>query len=276
MSWGVIWWEWDLRKKILEITLLTKVHIVKAMVFPVVMYECESWTIKKAECRRIDAFELWYWRRLLRVPWSARRSNQSILKEINPEYSLEGLMLKLKLQYFGHLVRKVPDAGKDWEQEEKRMIDNEMVGWHHWINGHEFEQTLGDSEGQGRLVCCSSWGHQESDTTCDWTIIVILEMVHRMNWTGRSQEVRVEVRRLVLLTSFPHYQGTGEGLYGGGKLQGYTCVWRVIEGSSGWPWFHNLLVIVRLYPVSQNDWKWCRVLKWQKTVYQTNMDRDRL
>ena len=88
-----------------DITLPTKGSIVKAMVFPVVMYGCESWTIKKAECQRIDAFELWYWRRLLRVPWTARRSNQSILKEINPDYSLEGLMLKLQLQYFGHLMR---------------------------------------------------------------------------------------------------------------------------------------------------------------------------
>ena len=87
-----------------DITLLTKVHLVKAMVFPVVMYGCESWTIKKPECQRIDAFELWFWRRLLKVPWTARRSNQSILKEISPEYSLEGLTLKLKLQYFGHLM----------------------------------------------------------------------------------------------------------------------------------------------------------------------------
>ena len=87
-----------------DITLPTKVHIVKAMVFPVVMYGCESWTIKKPEHRRTNAFELWYWRRLLRVPWTARRSNQSILREIIPEYSLEGLMLKLKLQYFGHLM----------------------------------------------------------------------------------------------------------------------------------------------------------------------------
>ena len=89
-----------------DITLATKVHLVKAMVFPVVMYGCESWTVKKAECRRIDTFELWCWRRLLRVPWTARRSNQSILKEISPGYSLEGLMLKLKLQYFGHLMPK--------------------------------------------------------------------------------------------------------------------------------------------------------------------------
>ena len=99
-----------------DITLLTKVHIVKA-IFPVVMYRCESWTIKKAECQRIDAFELWCWRKLLRVPWTERRSNQSILKEISPEYSLEGLMLKLKLQYFGYLTKcwligKDPDAGK--------------------------------------------------------------------------------------------------------------------------------------------------------------------
>ena len=89
-----------------DITLLTKVHLVRAMVFPVVMYGCENWTIKKVEHQRIDAFELWCWRRLLRVPWTARRSNQSILKEINPEYSLEGLMLKLKLQYFGHLMQR--------------------------------------------------------------------------------------------------------------------------------------------------------------------------
>ena len=90
-----------------DITLPTKVRLVKAMVFPLVMYGCNSWTVKKAERRRIDAFELWCWRRLLRVPWTARRSNQSIVKEINPEYSLEGLMLKLKLQYFGHLIRRV-------------------------------------------------------------------------------------------------------------------------------------------------------------------------
>ena len=95
-----------------DITLLTKVCLVKAMVFPVVMYECESWAIKRAECRRIDAFELWCWRRLLRVPWTARRSNQSILKETCPEYSLEGLMLKLKLQYFGHLMRRADSFEK--------------------------------------------------------------------------------------------------------------------------------------------------------------------
>src|SRR5574340_1230080 len=95
-----------------DITLPTKVRLVKAMVFPVIMYGCESWTVKKAECRRIDAFELWYWRRLLRFPWTARRSNQSILKEIIPGCSMEGMMLKLKLQYFGHLMRRVDSLEK--------------------------------------------------------------------------------------------------------------------------------------------------------------------
>ena len=119
-----------------DITLPTKVHLVKAMVFPVVMYGCESWTVKKAERQRIDAFELWCWRRFLRVPLTARRSNQSILKEISPGISLEGMMLKLKLQYFGHLMRRVDfgkdsDAGRDWGQEEKGMTEDEMAGWHH-------------------------------------------------------------------------------------------------------------------------------------------------
>ena len=144
------------------ITLLKKVCLVKAMVFPVVMYGCESWPIKKAEHRRFDVFELWYWRRLLRGLWTARRSSQSILKEISPEYSLEGLMLKLKLQSFGHLmlknwlIGKDPDAG-DWRQEEKEKVttEDEMVGWHHWLDGHELEQALGIGDGQRSLVCCS-------------------------------------------------------------------------------------------------------------------------
>ena len=126
-----------------DINLSTKVHLVKAMVFPVVMYGCESWTIKKAEHRRIDAFELWYWRRLLRVPWMARRSNQSLLKEISPGCSLEGLILKLKLQYFGHLMRrdthlKRPWCWKDWRQEKKGMTEDKMVGWHYRLDAHEF------------------------------------------------------------------------------------------------------------------------------------------
>ena len=127
-----------------DITLPTKVRIVKAMVFPVVMYGCESWTIKKAECRRIDPFELRCWRRLLRVPWTARRSNQPTLREIIPGCSLEGLMLKLKLQYFGHLMEKTNSLGKTLmlgkvEGEKKGTTEDEMVGWHHRLNGHEFE-----------------------------------------------------------------------------------------------------------------------------------------
>ena len=131
----------------------------------------------KAECGRIDAFELWCWRRLLRVPWTARRSKQSIPKEISPEYSLEEMMLKLKLQFFGHLVwrtdllKKDLDAGKDWRQEEKGMTEDEMVGWHHRLDGHEFEQAPGVGDGQGGLACCSPWGCKELDTT------------ERLNWT---------------------------------------------------------------------------------------------
>ena len=128
-----------------DIILPTKVRLVQAMVFPVVMYGCESWTVKKAERRRIDAFELWCWRRLLRVSWTARRYNQSIPQEISPECSLEGWMLKLKLQYFGHLMQRVDSlektlmAGRDWGQEEKGMTEDEMAGWRHRLNGHEFE-----------------------------------------------------------------------------------------------------------------------------------------
>ena len=120
-----------------DITLPTKVRLVKAMVFPVVMYGCESWTVKKVDYRRIDWLELWCWRRLLRVPWTARRSNQSILKEISPEISLEGMMPKLKLQYFGHLMRRVDSLAKTLMlggiggQEEKGTTEDEMLGWYH-------------------------------------------------------------------------------------------------------------------------------------------------
>ena len=120
-----------------DIALPTKVHLVKAMFFPVVMNGCESWTIRKAECRRIDAFKLWCWRRFLRVPWTARRSSQSILKEISPEYSLEGLLLKLKLQYFGHLKQitysfeKTLILGKIGGRRRRGTTEDEMVGWHH-------------------------------------------------------------------------------------------------------------------------------------------------
>ena len=131
-----------------DITLQTKVRVVKAMAFPVVMYGCESWTIKKVECRRIDAFELWCWKRLLRVPWTARRYNQSILKEISSGSSLEGLILKLKLPIFwppdskDWLIGKNCDAGKDWRQEEKGLTEDEMAGWHHWLNGHSLNKLF--------------------------------------------------------------------------------------------------------------------------------------
>ena len=125
-----------------DITLPTKIRLVKAMVFPVVMYGCESWTVKKVERRKIDAFELWCWRRPLRVPWTARRSNQSILK-ISPGCSLEGLMLKLKLQYFGHLIQR-DDSFENTlmlrkiEGRRRRGRRDEKSGWHHQLNGHEF------------------------------------------------------------------------------------------------------------------------------------------
>ena len=139
-----------------DITLPTKVHIVKAVVFPVVMYGCESWTIKKAEHRRTDAFKLWYWRKLLRVPWTAGRSNQSILKEINPEYSLEGLIVKLKLQYFGHLMWRVDSLekalmlGKIKGRRKRRQQRMRLLEWCHRLDGHEFERSPGDGEGQGK------------------------------------------------------------------------------------------------------------------------------
>ena len=117
-----------------DITLLTKVHIVKMMIFPIVIYGCESWTIKKAECRTIDAFELWCWKRLLRVPWTARKSNQSIVKEINPEYSLEGLMLKLNLQYFGHLMWRADSLKRPWWWERlKAGGEGDNRGWDGWM-----------------------------------------------------------------------------------------------------------------------------------------------
>ena len=150
-------------------------HLVKAMVFPVVMYGCASWTIKKAERQRIDAFELWCWRRLLRVPWTARRSNKSILKEISPGCSLEGLMLKLKLQYFDHLMWRANSFEKTLmlgKIEGRRQRGRQRMRWlDSQLDGHGFGWTMGVGDGQGGLVCCGSWGRKESDTT------------ERLNWT---------------------------------------------------------------------------------------------
>ena len=164
----------DLTFKSRDITLPTKVHLVKAMVFPVVTYGYENWTVKKAEHRRIDAFELCCWRRHLRVPWTARRSNQSILKEIRPEYSLEGLMLKLKLQYFGHLVRRTDSS-------EKTLILGKIEGGRRqgqqrmrWLDGitNSMDMSLIKlwelaefTHAWEVLACCSPWGHIDLDTT---------------------------------------------------------------------------------------------------------------
>ena len=144
-----------------DITLPTKACLVKAMVFPIVMYGCESWTIKEAECQRIDAFELWCWRRLLRVPWTARRSNQSILKEITPECSLEGLMLKLKLQYFGHLMRRADSLEKTLTLGKRLRAGGEGDdrGWDGWMASPTQWRWVWVNSGswwwKGGLVCCS-------------------------------------------------------------------------------------------------------------------------
>jgi len=158
--------------------LPSKVHLVKAMVFPVVMYRCESWTIKKAEHRRIDAFELWCWRRLVfESPLDCKE-----IQPVHPKGNQSRIFIgrtdaeaKTPIIWSpdakNWLLTKDPDAGKDWKQEEKGTTENEMVGWHHWLNGYEFEQALGVGDGQGGLVCCSPWDLKESDTT-EW-----------LNWT---------------------------------------------------------------------------------------------
>ena len=196
-----------------DITLPTKVHLVKALVFPLVMYGCESWTIKKTECQRIDAFELWCWRRLLSVLWTARSSSQSIIMEISPEYSLEDLMLKLKLQYFGHLMRRAGsfektlmlgkiEGGRKRGQQRMRWLDgitnsmdmslSKLQEWWTWVwvsfrsDGHEFEYAPGIGGGQGSLACCSTWGHKESDT------------IERLNWIG---PISSYLAQLIILSS---------------------------------------------------------------------------
>ena len=158
-----------------DITLPTNVRLVKATIFPIVMYGCESWTIKKAERQRIDAFDLWCWRRLLRVPWTARRSSQSIIKEISPEYWLEGLMLKLKFQYLGHLMWRTDSFEKTLMLGKiEGRGEGDDRGWDGWmasLTPWTWVWCLGFGDGQGGLVCCSPWGLKELDTT------------ERLNWT---------------------------------------------------------------------------------------------
>ena len=159
-----------------NITLQTKVHLIKAVAYPVVMYGCESWTIKKAECWRIDAFELWCWRRRLRLPWAARRLNQTILNEISPEYSLEGLMLKLKLQYFGHLMQSTDSLGKTLILGKNEGRSRRGPQRMRWLDGITDLMDISLSkvrvgDGQGSLVCCSPWGYKE------------LDIIGRLNWT---------------------------------------------------------------------------------------------
>ena len=192
---------WDSILKSRHIPLPTNVRLVKAIVFPVVMYGCESWTIKKSECWRIDDFELWCWRRLLRVSWAARRSNQPILKEISPDYSLEGLMLKLKLQSFGHLMgrtdsfEKILMLGK-WKLEEKGTTEDEMFVWHHWLDGRDFEQDPGVGDGQGGLAYCSAWCCKVRH---DW--------VTELNWTEwvyRASQVELMVKNPPVIAGRRH------------------------------------------------------------------------
>ena len=193
----------------------TKVHIVKAMDFPVVIYRFKSWTIEKAENWRIGASKFVVLGRPLRVPWTARRSSHSTLKEINTEYSLEGLMLSL--QYFSHLMGRAnslgkdPDSGKDWSQEEKGVTKDEKVGWHRQLNGHEFEQTPGDSEGQGSLECCSPWHLKELDTAqrLNNNILLSFNSLDYFSWV----HLWFSARTLITLNCHPYLPKTQCSIY---------------------------------------------------------------
>ena len=154
-----------------DITLLTKVCLVMALVFPVVVNRCENWTTEKAECQRVDAFKLWCWRRLLKSPLDSKE-----VKPVNPKGNKSWIFIGRTdaeaeapilwpPDVKNRLIWKDPDVEQDWRQEEKGMTEDEMVGWHHWFDGHKFEQAAGVGDGQGSLACCSPWGHKELDTT---------------------------------------------------------------------------------------------------------------
>ena len=165
----------------------TKVCLIKATVFPVVMYGCESWTIKKPQHRRIDAFELWCWRRLLRVPWTTGEIQPGHPKGVQSWVFFGRTDVEAEIPILwppdarNWLIRKDPDAGKDWRQEEKGMTEDEMVGWHHRLNGHGFRWIPGVGDGQGGLACCGSWSHKEPDTT-EW-----------LNWSNKTDIIILKV-----------------------------------------------------------------------------------
>ena len=206
------------------------------------MYGCESWTVKKAECRRIDAFELWCWRRLLWVPWTARRSNQSILKEISPGCSIGRADAKAETPILwphhakSWVIGKDSDAGRDWGQ--KGTTEDEMAGWHHQLDGHEFEWTPGVGDGQGGLVCCSQWGRKE------------LDMTERLNWT----EQLWGHEWLTVLQSYLHWNSLCWGLE----------MWSILLGLRLLLWKTKKIILLscqlNLEPmVLEINWAWIKI-----------------
>ena len=243
---------WDSILKSRDITLLTKIHMVKAMFFPVVMYGCESWTIKKGESLTIDALELWCRRRPLRVPWTARRSNQSILKEINPSIFIgktdaeAGAPILWPPDGNSRLIGKDSNAGKDWGQEEKGTTEEKMAG-------HEFEQTPGDNEGQGSLACCNSWGCKELDTT---------------EWLKNNLQSEIGQWSRSMGDWIPHHPGAigtiillKQGIRLG--AQNRTCVPKSrFMRSNYFPGIHQQKVAIVWGSAEHKGYKTLRIIKW--------------